>query len=222
MAARATASSRWLRHIPRAVPEELFPGIDDLSVTMQHQFEPRGLPYGDAYVLSLITAYVKPERIFEIGTATGRGTLVMMRQAPEARVDTLDLGAQEDASLGTEEGDHPIDVGVVGEAWRDTPYADSVHQHFGDSATFDFSPFEGRCDLVFVDGAHTEDYVATDSRTALRLARPGATIVWDDCALVHAGVPKVLHGLRRAGHPVYRMAASRLAVLRVPQGGEAA
>ena len=98
----------------------------------------------------------------------------------------------------------------------------SVQQHFGDSATFDFSPFEGSCDLVFVDGAHTADYVEIDTRTALRLVRPGGTIVWDDCHLIHAGVPKTLTRFLKEGHPIRRMASSRLAVLRVPGGAEEA
>jgi predicted O-methyltransferase YrrM len=216
VAGKATAAARWLRSVPAAMPDDVFPGVDGLSLTMQHHFEPRGLPYGDAYVLSLITAAVEPEQIFEIGTGTGHGTLVMLRQAPGAHVDTLDLGAQEDASLGTAVGDRPIEAGVVGEAWRGTEYEPSVDQHFGDSATFDFSPFEGRNDLVFVDGAHTADYVEKDTRTALRLVKPGGTIVWDDCHLVHAGVSRTLVGFRKQGYPIQRMAASRLAVLRVP------
>lgn len=214
VAGRATAAARWLRQIPMVMPQELFPELDDLSITMEHRFEPRGLPFGEAYLLSLVTAAVQPDRIFEIGTATGRGTLAMLRQAPAAKVDTLDLGAQEEASLGTEAGDHPIEPTVVGEAWRDTPFEASVLQHLGDSATFDFSPFEGNYDLVFVDGAHTLEYAARDSQTALRLVRPGGTIVWDDCHLVHAGVPHALHDLRGAGHPVQRFIGSRLAVLR--------
>ncbi|HYI38527.1 MAG TPA: class I SAM-dependent methyltransferase [Thermoleophilaceae bacterium] len=220
---RATAAGRWLRHVPVVAPKDLFPAVDELSITMQHDYEPRGLPYGDAYVLSLVTAAVAPKRIFEIGTGTGRGTLAMLRQAPYAQVDTLDLGTQEAASLGTEEGDHPIEGGLVGEAWRGTSYEESITQHLGDSAAFDFSPFAGQCDLVFVDGAHTFEYALCDSRTALRLIRPGGTIIWDDCHLVHAGVPKALLQLRREGHDVQRLTGSRLAILRTPspttQGG---
>jgi len=142
-------------------PKDLFPAVDELAVTMQHEYEPRGLPYGDAYVLPLITAAAAPKRIFEIGTGTGRATLAMLRQAPDAQIDTLDLGTQEGASLGAEEGDLPI----------------------GDSAAFDF-------------------------------IRPGGTIIWDDCHLMHAGVSKALLQLRRDGHSVHRLTGSRLAILR--------
>jgi len=212
---RGAAAARYLRHLPTAPAEQLFPGIEELEINMQHRFENRGLPHGDAYVLSLITAYLRPGRIFEIGTGTGRATLLMLRQAPGALVDTLDLGDDNRAELGSERSDLPIEGSRVGEAWLGTEYAGRVSQHFGDSARFDFSQFGAEMDLVLVDGAHTADYAARDSRTALRLVRPGGTIVWDDCHLMHAGVSKALVDLRRAGHPVYRVANSRLAALRV-------
>jgi predicted O-methyltransferase YrrM len=213
-AQRATLAARHLRNIPALPPEELFEGIDDLEITLRHRFEPRGLPHGDAYVLSLITAWARPRLIFEIGTGTGEGTVLMLRQAPDAHVHTLDLGDEDTATLGVKLGDAPLEGSAVGRAWHGTQFEGQVTQHLGDSARFDFSPFAGEMDLVFVDGAHTAEYVTVDSHTALRLVRPGGVIVWDDCHLFHAGVPKALVDFRREGHDVRRVASSRLAVLR--------
>lgn len=213
LARRAAPAVRHLRLIPDVTLDDLFPGIDQVSVRLSHRVQPRGLPYGDAFVLSLITAWARPRRIFEIGTGTGEGTLLIARQAPDARIDTLDLG-EEPASLGTDQGDQPLEAEAVGRAYRSQPQAERVTQHLGDSAGFDFSAFHGEMDLVFVDGAHTEHYVARDSRAALAMLAPGGTVVWDDCHLRHAGVSKALANLRREGHDVCRVDATRLAVLR--------
>lgn len=212
---RAAACAPAIAALPTVDLAEAFPGIDEQSIELRHRFRPRGLPHGEAYVLALIVAHLSPRRIFEIGTGTGEGTLLMARQAPKARIDTLDLG-EGMATLGVQRGDEPLGADPVGEAFAGTPEAAQITQHLGDSATFDFGPFEGRMDLVFVDGAHIRRYVAADSRSALRLLRPGGVVVWDDCHLVHAGVGRALLGLRRSGLPVARLAASRLAVLRTP------
>lgn len=54
-----------------------------------------------------------------------------------------------------------------------------VKQLFGDSADFDFSPYE--VDFVFVDGSHAYEYVMSDSRRALAMLRNGRGLVlWHD------------------------------------------
>jgi predicted O-methyltransferase YrrM len=211
LARRAVACARHLRHLPAVVLGDAFPGIDELEITVGHRFRPRGLPHGDAYVLALIVAYLQPARIFEIGTGTGEATALMARQAPGARIDTLDLGARP-AALGTQRGDLPLEAQSVGEAFRDGPWASSIHQHLGDSAGFDFSPFHGRTDLVFVDGAHTARYTLNDSRAALAMAGERGVVLWDDCHLHHPGVSRALVGARRRGTAVARLADTRFAL----------
>jgi predicted O-methyltransferase YrrM len=209
----AASSVRYLPRVPTEMLETLFPGIEDESVTMQHALLGRSLPHGEAYVLSLITAHLSPTRIFEIGTATGQGTLLMARQAPSAWIETLDLGAQT-PSLGEQPGEPPIaDLDTIGVAFRDTPEAERITQHFGDSARFDYAPFRDEVDLAFVDGSHTYDYVRSDSQAALSMLRPGGVIVWDDCNYVCPGVGRALLELRREGHPIYRIFGTRFGVL---------
>jgi Methyltransferase domain len=210
---RAAASARFLRNVPALDLGEAFPGIGDVAITMTHRFRPRGLPYGDAYVLSLIVAYLQPRRIFEIGTGSGEGTLLLARQAPDARIDTLDLGTAP-AALGSQRGDPPLAGAEVGTAFCDTPSAPAIHQHLGDSARFDFSPFHGEIDFVFVDGAHTAEYVENDSRAAFAMAGRRGVVVWDDCHLYHPAVSRILAARRRAGTPIVRVAGTRLALFR--------
>ena len=208
---RAAASAIHLRHLPEVALEDALPGIGDLEITIAHRVRPRGLPHGAAYVLSLVTAYLQPQRIFEIGTGTGEATLLMARQAPTARVDTLDLGACA-PTLGTQRGDLPLPGARVGDAFRDSPWSPLINQHLGDSAGFDFAPFAGRIDLVFVDGAHTDGYVANDSAAALAMASPRGVVIWDDCHLYHPSISRVLRRRRRDGMQIFRIAGTRLAM----------
>jgi len=54
--------------------------------------------------------------------------------------------------------------------------------HIGhDSRTFDYTPYLGTCDLVFIDGDHSYDGVRSDTANAFRLLRDErSVIVWHD------------------------------------------
>jgi hypothetical protein len=70
--------------------------------------------------------------------------------------------------------------------------------HIGhNSQTFDFSPYEGRIDLVFVDGDHSYEGVRSDTRSAYRLLRNDeSVIVWHDYGLTPETVNwRVLAGI---------------------------
>lgn len=206
----------YVTRIPMALLDEVFPGIDDVEVTLKHKTRARALNHGEALVLALITKFTQPERIFEIGTASGQATVMMAEQAPQAQIDTMDLG-NERPSLGTQRGQPPWqDLSTVGIAYKESPHAGRVTQHFADSAQFDYTPFHGTQDLVFIDGGHTYEYVQVDTRNALAMVRPGATIVWDDCTFISPGVSRALVELKAEGREIYRVPGTRLAVHRVP------
>jgi Methyltransferase domain len=206
----------YVPRIPAARLEALFPGVGDLEILIRHETRDRALNHGEALVLSLVTAWLKPSRIFEIGTASGQATLLMAQQAAGARIDTLDLGNNV-PSLGEQRGQPPLqDLSQIGIAFRGTATEPRVTQHFGDSARFDYEPFEGAIDLMFIDGGHTYEYVKADSAAALRIVRAGGVIVWDDCNYLSPGVSRALLELRRGGTPLYRVIGTRLAAARLP------
>ncbi|MDO8875043.1 MAG: class I SAM-dependent methyltransferase [Pseudolabrys sp.] len=137
-------------------------------------------------VISRVVKHLDPQCIFEIGTFDGRTTLNMAAHCgAKARVLTLDL-PHDNAPVGAlhaESGDRQfIELKAVRERRRflGTDVESRITQLFGDSATFDFSPYRNAVDLVFVDGAHSYEYVVNDSNIALDLARPGAVILWHD------------------------------------------
>lgn len=81
----------------------------------------------------------------------------------------------------------------------------------GDSRNFDFSPYIGSMDLVFVDGGHDAETVLNDTISAYQLRRPGGVIIWHDCNVQHRDVWRLLLALRQ-GRPLVRVEGTRLAL----------
>lgn len=140
-------------------------------------------------------------RLFEFGTFDGRTTLNLAGNLPEAEVYTLDLPQQlihaTQIPLPVEDVKY-ADKAASGVRYRGTAPAARIVQLYGDSATFDFSPFYNTLDFVFVDAAHTYDYVLNDSRHALKLLRPGRGIIaWHDYGR-GPGVTQALNELSQA------------------------
>lgn len=139
--------------------------------------------------------------IFEIGTFDGRTTLNMALQSPPScSVYTLDLPPDHETRFNLAEGDrHMVDKEESGARYR--KYADSlpevtgkIHQLYGDSAEFDYAPWEHSCSLVFVDGSHAYEYARSDTMAAMRLVREGGVIVWHDYG-IWEGVTRALEEL---------------------------
>jgi hypothetical protein len=136
-------------------------------------------------VLAALVAARRPRRVFEIGTFDGRTAVNFAANArDDAVIYTLDLPPSGAPALAVHDDDRPfIDrsrAGARGSRISAAPERDRIVQLQGDSATFDYSPFLKGMNVVFVDGAHSYEYVVSDSRTALALAAPGALIVWHD------------------------------------------
>lgn len=136
-------------------------------------------------IISQLLAERRPEACFEIGTFDGRTTLnLAANAAEESRVYTLDLPPQDvdKTRLKIAYGDvNFIKKESSGARFVGTDWEQKITQLYGDSASFDFTPYEGRMDMVFVDGAHSYDYVKNDTAVALRLLKPeGGLILWHD------------------------------------------
>jgi predicted O-methyltransferase YrrM len=66
-------------------------------------------------------------------------------------------------------------------------------------------------DLVFVDGAHTFEYVQNDSQKAWRMLKPGGVVVWHDC---RAQTPDVVRFLLQSPYQAARVEGTTLAFAR--------
>lgn len=183
--------ARWsFGSLEREPAHAVLPGIETMDVRVMRSFDRQpgmSLDPAEVLVLSAIVRLLKPQKILEIGTYDGNTTLNLAANSPsDARIFTLDLpadwrgnfalevpGIQNNAAVGD----------ITGIQFRDSPLREKITQLFDDSARFDwdrFAPF----DLVFIDGAHTYDYVRSDTRNALRVLRPGGTLVWHDYGML--------------------------------------
>ncbi len=150
-----------------------------------------------------LVASRKPKACFEIGTFDGRTALnIAANMAPDGHVFTLDLPPQEveRTALAIARGDERfIKKSESGARFKHSDFSDRITQLWGDSAAFDYTSYEGRMDLVFVDGSHSYDYVKKDTETARKLLKPeGGMILWHDYG------SKYWKDLTRAMNELYR------------------
>src|SRR5580700_2184551 len=190
----------------------------------------------DLISLCQLCHVLNPRTIFEIGTLRGYTALhLAMNSSPDCRIFTLDLPrndlpkndlakdgppkddlpkgkARPKVRLRTTLMDDLHSQMEVGEYYfRSTPHADRIQVLFGDSAAFDFSPHHGKIDLFFIDGAHSYDYVRSDTENALQCVRPGGVIAWHDFGRVGLNhVSKYILELSRK-LPIYSVPGGSLA-----------
>jgi len=160
--------------------------------------------------------------IFEFGTFDGRTTLNLANNAgPDARVITLDLPAGDAESTLAPLHPHETryaEKATSGSRYRGTDAEAAITQLYGDSGTFDFTPYHRAIDFVFVDGSHAYRYVVNDSLHAIEMTKPGGMIVWHDYGRWD-DVTRALNDLRRTRHEFADLAwldGTTLAVLRRP------
>lgn len=126
----------------------------------------------------------QPSSIFEIGTFDGRTSLNMALNAPNAKIFTLDLPKTDihKTAFRIKKGDQTfINKEQSGTRFIGTPQEAQITQIYADSANYDYSELNGTIDAVFIDGAHTYEYVLSDTETAFGLLRNGkGLLIWHD------------------------------------------
>ncbi|MDH4196078.1 MAG: class I SAM-dependent methyltransferase [Candidatus Aminicenantes bacterium] len=169
-------------------------------------------PLADLACLAALAKKKAPRRVFEIGTFEGLTSVVFAKNSgPATKIFSLDLPPEKDiprtrrsfeaqSIKGSYQSGYLIDLLGCGP---------QVERLYGDSALFDFREYENSIDLFFIDGAHTAEYVARDSRSAFRAVNAAGWILWHDCF-----VPDIFKILKRiaAHHPVYQVAGTTLAL----------
>lgn len=161
--------------------------------------------------LNLFAQTQEPKTIFEIGTFDGRTTLnLALNCAPDARIYTIDLPKDEvsSASLAVARSDQNlINTNVTGSRFvgSDKNIKEKIVQLYGDTAHFDFTPYHSSIDMIFIDGAHTYEYVMNDSRIAQKLLRNGkGAILWHDYDPLHEGSIRAVEEVQ-SQNPDWRM-----------------
>lgn len=136
--------------------------------------------------------------LFEIGTYDGRTTLNLAFSSPDnCKIYTLDLKPGMDTQYSIENGEkHMVEKAKSGariDKYKslNPEITDKICQLFGDSATFDFTPYYNSCSLIFVDGSHSYNYVTADTRQAIQMVKKGGVIIWHDYG-IWQGVTRAL------------------------------
>ena len=140
--------------------------IDGLLTTADGSL---GIP--DQVALMSLLRDREPGVVLEIGTYNGATTRLIALNLPRAKIHTLDLppdisSEELHQSRLPKDDFHLIGNRRVGEAIVSDPAITNVTQHYGDSATWDFSPVQG-LDFVFIDGSHTYQ-IHSETRSAVR------------------------------------------------------
>ncbi len=178
---------------------QTFPGVK-ASITLQ-----------EAAALAALCRSVNAKRIFEFGTYKGVSTTQFALNLPEdGIVFTLDLPEGHPAySLAiTKEGERVIAAEGGKGVLVPADCRSKVTFLKCDSAVFDTSPYLNSMDLVFVDGAHSYDYVKNDTGKGLEMLRDNGVIAWHDCIPSH---PDVVAFVKKCGRRVHRVLGTSLA-----------
>jgi predicted O-methyltransferase YrrM len=168
-------------------------------------------------VLAAICQTLEAQTFFEIGTNRGRTAWTVARNNPGVHVYTLDLadpGSMSEAQLALTDSDRDffVQTNDRGEAYLGTGEESRITTLVGDSATFDFSPYAGNMDVIFIDGSHSYEYVRNDTERALAMVTDGGVIAWDDYPAI-PGVYRYLNEIApELEHPLYHIVGTRLVI----------
>ena len=145
--------------------------------------------------LIVLVKRAKAMRVFEFGTYKGvsitqlalnlpAGSSIYTLDLPEEPIKTrLTIADPEDADIAVQKGKGSL---IPSDLKSRITFLKQ------DSAAFDETPYAGKMDFVFVDGAHNYDYVKNDSEKGWRMLRSGGIIVWHDFRPPDPGVVKYL------------------------------
>lgn len=171
----------------------------------------RGRPDWERLFLASVARSRGKRPCFEIGTAAGNTTVLLAANA-EGPVFTLDLPDSDDREpaltrLGSD--DEVRASRRRAEFIRKNPMANII-ELVGDSAGFDYAEYHDRVGLFFVDGAHSLEYVRSDTMHAAWCCQVDGVIVWDDFTTTR-DVTNFVRGLKAAGVELYGIRSTRLA-----------
>jgi tRNA A58 N-methylase Trm61 len=161
--------------------------------------------------LAALSRLVGAKRVFEFGTYKGVSTTQLALNVGDGgMIFTLDL--PEDHPAYTLPIPKPEERQIAAEGGKGIliprDLLDRVTFLRSDSAVFDESPYFGSIDLVFVDGAHSYEYVKNDTEKGWRMLRSGGVLAWHDCNAQHRDVVRYI---KECGFDVKLVAGTALA-----------
>ncbi len=178
-------------------PEQLLPATNEgeRAVLALYPKTHASLSVLESVCLILLLKKAKAGVVFEFGTYLGVSiTQLALNLGPNSRVYTLDL-PEEQANIRFDIPD-PDEREIALEGGKGSLVPAELKSRVTflqqDSAAFDEKPYAGKIDFVFVDGAHSADYIRNDSEKGWRMLRSGGIIAWHDCRIADPAVVRYL------------------------------
>jgi len=209
-----------VRSLPALEIEKLSPSANARITTLLFSGVPASVSLPEAFALGLLLRRLAARRVFEFGTYKGVSTTQLaLNLEAGGEIFTLDL-PEEDQPRYELTIDKPSERDIAAEHGKGALIPDDLRPAITflrqDSARFDPAPYASTMDFVFVDGAHSADYVRNDSEKGWAMLRPGGIIVWHDCLPNH---PDVMRYVRSCGFGAQRVAGTSLAMAIKPGQG---
>jgi len=209
---RHTLTVRDAASLHHAMGWQLAPDLDfDHLLLHQTAVDVNHRPLRDAEVIAGAARNLAPGIILEIGTGAGHTTALLARNAPAARIYTVNILPEEIDAGGTYVTDAPSRE-EIGAFYR-RQGCTNITQLYANTATWqpDLDPI----DIAFIDGCHDADFVYRDTLLVLRHSHPGTVILWHDfspslvdrhpwIADVCLGVQQLFHNRILSG-PIYHL-----------------
>ncbi|MCI0448532.1 MAG: class I SAM-dependent methyltransferase [Chlorobi bacterium] len=192
------------------------PNLEGNVLISDYSYRQGNVTLYELYCICAIAKSFRASSIFEIGTYDGETTLHLALNSPEnAKIYTLDLPTENTKNIkfSVDSGDPQLinKKGFrTGEKFLDRKESQKITQLFADSALFDYSEFKEKVDIFFIDGAHSYDYVKTDTENAFYTLNENGIIIWHDYGNI-IDVIKYLNELSSV-KPLYRINRTTLAI----------
>lgn len=167
---------------------------------------------GELDVLIALIRSVDARCVAEFGCNNGRTAAAVLRNVPTIeRYVGVDVPTSYEFTCKVQAKEAPL---VPGELALDNM---KFELHLRERGTLDLTPADfPECDVVFIDGDHSEAAVRHDRDLAYRIVRSGGLIVFhDDNGLGTVDVSRVLDDLHDCGADIRHVAGTWLAVERV-------
>ena len=194
-------------YLPVVALEEIAPVATEFKVSRPRDWG-GSMTITEISSLCHLVSALRPRKVLEIGSFRGLTTLNIAMNAPDAQIHTLDLPPNFDPAATEFANNDPETIKARGSYYYEgREEAARLHQHYGDTATFNYEEIGGGVDLCLIDAAHSYDYVRNDTIRSLALMAPDGLMLWHDYGRNdfmaepgHAwGVTRFLHEIASAG-----------------------
>lgn len=148
-------------------------------------------------VVSALATLLECERIFEFGTSDGENARLLAHNLPAAEIYGFD---------------YPSEAARAGASPSPPSRAMRIANLFGDSETFDFSPYTGSIDLVHIDGTRRAASLRADTDAAFGMLSELGSIIWYGYSYQPALYSFLNELAPHLDRPIYHLLGTRLAV----------